>query len=133
MATKTQQIQQLPAEHPGEEVVADHREFYELVVRRLAIPESPAVPGEILLGSLPDGRLRVNSPVRVRFTSEDHHIIAEAVEFNEFGFGENASEALIDLQHAIVELYFTLEEEQGRLGNDLQNLWANLQRQICKR
>lgn len=91
-----------------------------------------AVPSEALLGSLRDGRLRVHSPIKVRFATEGKHIIAEAVELNEFGFGENPSAALIDLQRAIAELYLTLEEEHDHLGKDLQNVWAEIQEKIRK-
>lgn len=87
---------------------------------------------EVLVGSLRDGRLRVLSPFSVRFSSEGSSIIAEATEFNEFGFGENWSEALLDLQYAIVELYFSLEGGQDRLGSDLQNVWSVLQQKIQK-
>jgi hypothetical protein len=91
------------------------------------------VPEQILLGSLRDGRLRIHSPIKIKFTQEDEHTIAEAVEINEFGFGENPSEALADLQRAIAELYFTLEAEQERLGADLQRVWDVLQEKIHKR
>jgi hypothetical protein len=94
---------------------------------------SPEVPKEILLGSLRDGRLRVKWPIKVKFTREDKHFIAEAEELNEFGFGENPSEALYDLQRAIVELYFTLDNERERLGQDLKNIWHILQSKIVKR
>jgi hypothetical protein len=87
----------------------------------------------ILLGSLRDGRLRVHSPIKIKFTKEDKHVIAEVVEINEFGFGENPSEAIADLQRTIAELYFTLEKEQDRLGTDLRRVWAVLQEKIHKR
>lgn len=90
-------------------------------------------PEEILLGSLRDGRLRVISPLQVKFTCEDKHTIAEAIELDEFGFGENVSEAIADLQRTVAELYFTLEKEQGRLGVDLQRIWNILQKKILKR
>jgi hypothetical protein len=87
---------------------------------------------EALVGFLRDGRLRVHSPFTVKFTTEKPYVIAEAAEFNEFGFGENVSEALVDLQYAIAELYFTLESEQHRLSSDLQNVWSVLQQKIQK-
>jgi hypothetical protein len=92
-----------------------------------------AIPDEILLGSLRDGRLKVHSPIKVRFTTEGEHTIAEAVEINEFGFGENISEAIADLQRTIAELYLTLEEEQDHLGKDLKGVWTVLQKKIHKR
>jgi len=94
---------------------------------------APAIPDEALLGSLRDGRLKIHSPIKVRFATEGKHTIAEAVEINEFGFGGNISEAIADLQHTIAELYLTLEEEQDRLGTDLQGVWSVLKKKIHKR
>jgi len=91
-----------------------------------------AIPEEVLLGSLRDGRLKVHSPIKVRFTTEGKHSIAEAVEINEFGFGGNISEAIADLQRTIAELYLTLEEEQKHLGKDLKGVWTVLQKKIHK-
>lgn len=91
------------------------------------------VPKEMLLGFVRDGRLRVLSPLQVKFTYEGKHTIAEAVELDEFGFGENVSEAITDLQRTITELYFTLENEQERLGVDLQRIWNVLQDKMLKR
>lgn len=91
------------------------------------------VPDHIELGALRDGRLRVISPISVNLSTEENNVIAEAVEFNEFGFGKNSSEAIVDLQRAIAELYFTLEDEQDRLGLDLQRVWDRLQEKIYKR
>lgn len=90
------------------------------------------IPDEILIGSLGDARLRVQSPIPIKFRPEGQQFTAEAVEFNEFGFGANRSEALRDLQLAIVELFFTLEKEQDCLRPDLQNIWACLQDKIHK-
>jgi hypothetical protein len=91
------------------------------------------IPEEMLLGSLRDGRLRVISPLKVKISHEGKHAIAEAVELDEFGFGANVSEAIVDLQRTIAELYFTLEKEQKRLGVDLQRIWGVLQEKILKR
>jgi hypothetical protein len=91
------------------------------------------IPNDILLGHLLDGRLKVISPIKVVISQENEHIIAEAVEVNEFGFGNNFSEALIDLQHALAELYYTLGSENERLGSDLLNVWQTLQNKITKR
>jgi len=99
----------------------------------LPITPAPLVPTKILLGALLDGRLGVHSPITVKFASEGPNVIAEAVEFNEFGFGQNRSEALTNLQHVIAELYFALEESKGRLGADLQIVWENLQQKIHRR
>lgn len=92
-----------------------------------------AIPDEILLGFLRDGRLRVIAPLNVKLTYEGKHTISEAIELDEFGFGNNVSEAISDLQHAIAELYFTLDKEQNRLGADLQKIWNVLQKKIIKR
>jgi hypothetical protein len=64
---------------------------------------------------------------------KNEHIILESEEFEEFGFGYTFSEALIDLQRAIAELYFTLEKEHTRLGPDLERIWSILQQKIRQR
>ena len=121
----------LPPAAPLEDEARNEQVLDKLWGRMLVSPRTK-VPEQILLGSLRDGRLRVYSPIKIRFTSEGKHTIAEAVELNEFGFGENQSEALADLQRAIAELYFTLEKEQDHLGTDLQGVWAILQEKIHK-
>lgn len=137
MVTKIQQIAQPPTRQP-DDVEASDQESRNILLSGLMPPDyaamdwPPAVPHEVLLGSVRDGRLRVQSPIRVKLTQEGQNIIAKAVEFNEFGFGENPSEALVDLQHAIAELYFTLDKEYDRLGSDLQRVWAKLQKKIHK-
>lgn len=87
-------------------------------------------PSVIQLGCLRDGRLRVREPLEVTITEEDGQIVAEAEELNEFGYGNNLTEAVIDLQHAVSELYFSLEEEQKRLGQRLQAVWDKLRAKI---
>jgi hypothetical protein len=90
----------------------------------LALP--PAIPERMLLGSLGDGRLRVVVPFEVAIQIEDRHVIAEAVAINEFGFGSTFAEAIRDLQRAVAELYFRLEEDHHRLGADLDRIWRQL-------
>lgn len=88
------------------------------------------VSDEILLGSLRDGRLRVIAPIKVKLTTEGEYFVAESKEFNEFGYGENFSETIVNLQNTIAELYLTLEESQDSLGFDLQRVWKKLNRKI---
>lgn len=92
-----------------------------------------AVPSTVALGFLRDGRLRVREAIEVAILEADGQIVAEADELNEFGSGDNQSEAVIDLQHAIAELYFSLEEDKDRLGPGLQKVWEVLQVKIEKR
>lgn len=90
------------------------------------------LPDHIFLGTLRDGRLRVQSPITVKITKENQHVIAEATELDEFGFGANLPEALRNLQRAIIELYLTLEEGKDRLSPDLQRVWATLQTKLLR-
>ena len=82
------------------------------------------------LGSLRDGRLRVVEPIEVAQMIERDKYVVEAPELNEFGFGDNLSEAIGDLQAAIAELYLTLEAEQDRLGPDLASVWGELSQKV---
>ncbi len=88
------------------------------------------VPTEFQLGALRDARLRVRQSLTVRFSQQDGQWIAEAPELNEFGSGPNQSEALVELQHAVADLYFTLEAEQSDLGSHLQGIWSTVSRKV---
>ena len=85
---------------------------------------------EFLLGSLRDGRLKIVEPFKVRLQAEDDYFIQSADEISEFGIGKNPSEALVDLQHSIAELYLELHSESKRLGPDLQSVFELLQTKI---
>ena len=105
----------------------------QLLVVVTAKLQRAAPTDDILIGSVGDARLRVRSPIRVNFTSENDDFIAEAPELDEFGFGPSRSAALRDLQRAIVELYITLKAEQNALGTDLQGVWSRLRSKIQER
>ena len=91
-----------------------------------------ALPETFALGALHDGRLRVVEPILTKHTIEAKSHVIEALELNEFGFGDTPSEALRDLQDAISELYHSLEAEQERLGSDLLSVWEILNRKVRK-
>ena len=112
---------------------ASIREFITISVdESFALLEMARPPNKFALGSLRSGRLRVAEPIEVVRTTEEGKCVVEAPELNEFGFGDNLSEAITDLQAAIVELYFTLETEQARLGQDLAMVWATLSQKVGK-
>ena len=92
----------------------------------------PLLPENFTLGSLRDRRLRVVEAIEVVPRTEGGKHVLEAPELNEFGFGDNLSESLSDLQAAIVELYLTLEIEPQRLGPDLESVWAILSQKVRK-
>ena len=117
-----------PLQKGDDHAFASIREFVGLLV--LDGPEALPVPREFTLGSLRDGRLRVVEPIEVVQTAEDGKCVVETPELNEFGFGDNPSEAIADLQAAIAELYFTLNNEKDRLGPDLAAVWTTLSRKL---
>ena len=101
-------------------------------VGSLLAEEVPEQPEIFAIGSLRDGRLRVVEAIRATQMVEGGKCVLEAPELNEFGFGDNLSEAIADLQSAIAELYLTLEAEQARLGPDLRSVWDVLSRKVRK-
>ena len=64
-------------------------------------------------------------------TKEGKQTVASAEELNEFGVGENQTEATADLQKSIADLYFTLKENQEHLSKGLQKVWDTLQSKIA--
>lgn len=122
-----------PATPPADLVVA-HQQQFDVPWQYVEQEHFGAkVPQSILLGHLRDGRLQVVSPIAVGLTTEGNHVIAEALELAEFGFGENLSEALADLQRAVAELYLSLEADHDRLGSDLKDVWARLRDKVRRR
>ena len=132
---KTADYQELPIEEFGQSSVPIDEEVRvisgELMYLSLEVVTTDTVaPAEILIGYLRDGRLQVVEPILVKFCHEGASFIAEATDLNEFGFGSNQSEAIADLQHAIAELYFSLRDDQHRLGPDLQEVWETVNQAI---
>lgn len=132
MVTPTRIQEFEPARQTGEgNAYASVPEF--VVIRAsesFDVQEMSTAQNRFALGSLRDGRLRVVEPVEAVRTTEEGKCVVEAPELNEFGFGDNLSEAITDLQAAIAELYFTLEAEQDRLGADLAMVWATLSQKM---
>lgn len=88
--------------------------------------KGPALPETMLLGALRDPHLHLIVPLTITFERENNDIVAYCEELEEFGFGTHLTEAIEDLQAAIAELYFTLKEENDRLGSDLARVWDSL-------
>jgi hypothetical protein len=90
-------------------------------------------PYEESLASLRNPLLRLDAPLHVILSRDEGQVVAECPEFEEFGYGANSSEAIKDLQDTIVELYFTLKDEQARLGGRLPELWDKVKAKIKER
>ena len=132
MVTPTRIQKFEPAEQPGEDNA--YASIHDFVIIRAVQPfdtwEMSTSQNTFSLGSLRDGRLRVVESVEAVRTTEEGKCVVEALELNEFGFGDSLSEAITDLQATITELYFTLEAEQDRLGPDLAKVWAILSQKV---
>ncbi len=125
-------IEQFPA--PSAKHQADEVKPGAGTVRLTLIVGAPVqIVQALQLGTLRDPALRVIEPFSVSFATEGEDVRACAEEIDEFGFGASHSEALVDLQHTIAELYLTLEEDQDRLGPDLARVWTLLQTKIRRR
>ena len=90
----------------------------------------PTLPSIMLLGALRDPRLHLIVPLTITFERENNDIVAYCEELEEFGFGKHLTEAIEDLQAAIAELYFTLKQENNRLGSNLKRIWGSLRQKI---
>lgn len=80
------------------------------------------------LGTLFDTRFRVQRPIPVTLDRSGEGVSALWIEIDEFGHGESASEATVELARGLVELYYTLEGEH--LGQDLERVWTVLRQYI---
>lgn len=138
LAPRVESFPTVPPEHE-EPLVAEQGAFQvvnkvvALIPAEYAGTQVSPLPSRIRLGFLRDGRLRLLQPLEVIITKEENQIAAEAEELNEFGYGDSSTEAVADLQRTIAELYFTLDETQGRLGKGLQEVWQTLRAKIVRR
>ena len=105
----------------------------DLPVWEAAVHVYEEAPLSMNLGFLRDGRLRLRQAIRLSFSYESGQVVAEAEGLDEYGSGANLSEAIADLQHALAELYFALEEQQDRLAAGLQRIWEELRTKIAKK
>lgn len=90
-------------------------------------------PYEDQIGSLRHPLLRLDTPLHVILSRDEEQVMAECPEFEEFGYGSNSTEAIKDLQDTIVELYFTLKDEQDSLGGRLPGIWNKVRAKIRER
>ena len=130
MVTTEARIHELKRQSESDVILEVAPPMVKLVPENASLVGLPSVPDRFALGSLRDGRLRVVKPIDVVQMPMGGKFVVEAPELNEFGFGDGFSEAIADLQAAIVELYFTLETEQKRLGPDLAAVWSIISRKV---
>ena len=77
--------------------------------------------------ALTDGStLRVRGPLTLELEQEGEFYIAKCDELNEFGYGADPTSAVQDIRNTIAEFYWSLKEDQERLGPDLTNTWQRL-------
>lgn len=93
----------------------------------------PEVTDGVSLGFLRDGRLRVKAAIPVVITRKGDSVTVDVKDLNVYGQGRNLSEALIDLQHAVVELYFAVKQDRDNLGKGMMAIWSVLQGKIEER
>lgn len=100
------------------------------IASRPSSSETSATPSEISIGTLPHPRLRLRGPLRAEVRREGDAVGVWSSDLEELGIGPHLSAAIEDFQRSVIELYFTLEADQNRLGPGLTTLWQRLQEMI---
>ena len=108
--------------------MAQEHSIIDRAVDDLSLPLT--LPARIKLESLADDRLRVKAAIEVVIFETEGLVVAEAEELYECGDGADQGEAIADLQYALADLYFTLEAEQGNLGQGFRQVWQILQTKV---
>ncbi len=78
------------------------------------------------IGSLLDTRLRLRGVLTLDMEREGDSYVATCSDLNEFGYGSDPTRAIEDARRSIAELYWSLKENQHRLGPDLARTWQML-------
>jgi hypothetical protein len=92
--------------------------------------EDAPIPRSLAFAPSIDPNLKIVKPFTVRVERCETTTAALAEEIEEFGYGDNISEALHDLGKTIAELYFSLEQHAANLGPGLQSLKTKLYEHI---
>jgi hypothetical protein len=87
------------------------------------------VPNPLSFAPTIDARLKIKRPFLVRIERDGNVSAAVAEEINEFGYGCNTGEALMDLGRTIAELYLSLASATN-LSGDLARVRAVLEDHI---
>ena len=94
----------------------------------------PEATDRVTVGFLRDSRLRVYSPFQASVRRDSNGVMVQVSDdINVYGRGQSLSEAIIDFQHAVAELYFTLKADEGHLGRGVEVTWNALQVHIGER
>lgn len=78
----------------------------------------------LLIHSLHDLRLELNTPIPITIEYDGYQFITYAPDSDIYGCGDTEYEAIEYLRQSIVELYFDLKGE--KLGKDLQKIFEYL-------
>lgn len=87
-------------------------------------PTSTPAEDSVAIGSLIDLRLRMNRPISLRIQRNQDQFTAVHDELDELGYGADPISAVQDFRQTLAELYWTLKEQQHRLGPDLARTWS---------
>jgi hypothetical protein len=88
---------------------------------------------KLWLGTLNTLQFRVLRAIPVQLNYGESGVVASWDEIDEFGTGDSASSACVELSRTVAELYRSLQQEQERLGPDLQRVFSKLQEYILPR
>ena len=111
---------------PGYSLVPTIENPLEPVHRMIVENLEFSFPVEILFGAIIDRRLRIKNPIQITLSKEEDVVVASSSELEEFGYGNDISEALDDFAKTLAELYLSLEENADRLGDDLKQQFSRL-------
>lgn len=85
------------------------------------------LPATFTVGTLNHSLLRLRQPADLDVESCPGGVIVTLPTTGDWGVGPHLTAAVEDWQQTVVELYWTLQAEQGQLGPAMVALWAQLQ------
>ena len=97
------------------------------------IEDAPSLENQILFGLIRDPRVRLVRPIPIEIRREGDGAIACWAEADEFGQGNNRSEAMEDFGRTISQLFISLTEQEKLLGSDLQCVLTLLRKHMSPR
>ena len=86
--------------------------------------------GSLLLDTLNDERFSVVEPFEVTWYEEGDSVVAVCSDTEDAGCGGSLSEAVVDLQEAMVEVYLALDEQRDNLAPHMRRIYDAFGRNV---
>ena len=127
-------ISDIPAWPTGEWHGPRYIDIVRTAVMIAAVPRPDTVLRQVFpIADLLDDRIYLKQPIVLHVEPENEFYVARCDDFDEFGYGRDPMAAVDDFRQTFAELYWTLKNDEDRLGPGMKTLWERLTMVVSER